>query len=149
MIIRRRKLKLNQIEKLVPIKSKFEKREKNRERKALKAANLEIAIEKELLSRLKEGVYPKEIYNLDQQQFEDALRQNEIEEEKEYEVDEMSDDEEEESEDERELVEADIDEIEDLEDLEEVENEDDQPQEKRAIEIEYENEYEVGQQENY
>lgn len=113
MIIRRRKQKLHQIEKLVPIKAKFEKREKNRERKALTAANLEISIEKELLNRLKEGVYSSvnnEIYNIDQKQFEDALKEYEVEDEKEYEEDEYSDMENEESEDEveREFVEADM-----------------------------------------
>ena len=68
------------MEKIEPIKRKFEKREKNREGKALKAAKLELSIEKELLNRLKEGVYPKEIYNLEQKEFEDAADQLEVEE---------------------------------------------------------------------
>lgn len=151
MIIRRRRLKLNQIEKLVPIKSKFERREKNRERKALKAANLEIAIEKELLNSLKQGVYPKEIYNIDQQQFEDALKQHEVEEEKEYEMDDMSDDMEgEESEDEREFVQEDMDDMSDIEDLDEQQPQDDGDNQgnKRGVEIEYENEYEMDQQQD-
>lgn len=121
MIIRRRRNRLNQIEKYEPIKTKFEKREKHREKRAERAANLELSIEKELLNRLKEGVYPKELqyYNVDQEEFEKALNQAEIEEEKEYEVDEdISDYDSEESEDEqeyeRELVEADIDELDDI-----------------------------------
>lgn len=64
MIIRRRRQKLNQIEKYEPIKTKFEKREKHREKRAERAANLELSIEKELLNRLKEGVY-----NLGKPQF--------------------------------------------------------------------------------
>ena len=79
MIIRRRRLKLNQIEKYEPIKTKFENREKHRERKAERAANLEISIEKELLNRLKEGVYPKEIYNINQEDFEKAIQEEEVE----------------------------------------------------------------------
>ncbi|CAI2377801.1 unnamed protein product [Moneuplotes crassus] len=82
MIIRRRRLRLNQMEQYEPIKTKFEKREKHREKKAERAANLEISIEKELLNRLKEGVYPKEIYNLDQEAFEKAIAEQEVEEEK-------------------------------------------------------------------
>jgi protein MAK16 len=149
MIIRRRRLKLNQIEKLVPIKTKFEKREKNRERKALKAANLEIAIEKELLNNLKQGVYPKEIYNLDHQNFEQALKEHEMEDEKEYEMDELSDVEEEESEDEREIVDENMDDIDDLEDFDEANPDGKEAPAKRAIEIEYENEYEMDQQNTY
>ena len=69
------------MEKYEPIKTKFERREKQRERKAERAANLEISIEKELLNRLKEGVYPKEIYNIDQKEFEKAVGEDEVEEE--------------------------------------------------------------------
>uniref|UniRef100_A0A7S3JH01 Protein MAK16 homolog n=1 Tax=Euplotes harpa TaxID=151035 RepID=A0A7S3JH01_9SPIT len=135
MIIRRRRQKLNQIEKYEPIKTKFEKREKHREKRAERAANLELSIEKELLNRLKEGVY-----NLDQKQFEQALNEVEIEDEKEYEVDEELSDEEEESEEEyeKELVEADIDELSDIEDYSEGEGEEEHPPAKqRMIEIEY------------
>jgi protein MAK16 len=123
MIIRRRRLKLNQMEKYEPIKTKFERREKQRERKAERAANLEISIEKELLNRLKEGVYPKEIYNIDQKEFEKAVGEEEVEEEKEYMVDEEIselDSEESEEELEREIVEADLDEVDDLEDVDEM-----------------------------
>lgn len=82
MIIRRRRLRLNQMEAYEPIKTKFEKREKHREKRAERAANLELAIEKELLHRY------KDIYNLDQKEFEKAVEEQEVEDEKEYEVDE-------------------------------------------------------------
>lgn len=138
MIVRRRRLKLNQIETYEPVKTKFEKREKHRERKAEKAANLELTIEKELLNRLKEGVYPKEIYNVNQKEFEKAIAEEEVEEEKEYEVDDVSDLEESEEEYEREIVEADMDEIDDLEDIDEAYSGDEGTDKKRMVEIEYE-----------
>lgn len=68
MIIRQRKLRISDMhtqEKLVTINKKYEKRETRREMGAEKAAQLERAIEKELLTRLKSGTfYPQEIYNL-------------------------------------------------------------------------------------
>ena len=73
MIIRQRKLRFSDMhtqEKLVTINKKYEKREATRERGAEKAAQLERAIEKELLQRLKSGTfYPQEIYNLNQKAF--------------------------------------------------------------------------------
>lgn len=58
------------------INKKYEKRETNREANALKAAQVERAIEKELLARLKmeTGIYYKDaeknpIYNFHQQSF--------------------------------------------------------------------------------
>ena len=89
MIIRKRKLKLsdNQTqETLVRINKKYEKREKNREASALKAAQVERAIEKELLSRLKVGTFYKDIYNLDQKDFNDQLDENEVDDQTQYEM---------------------------------------------------------------
>ena len=74
MIIRKRKMKIsdnNTQETLVRINKKYEKREANREAAALKAAQVERAIEKELLNRLKVGTFYKNIYNLDQKDFEE------------------------------------------------------------------------------
>jgi protein MAK16 len=76
MIIRQRKLKISDNhtqETLVRINKKYEKRETNREASALKAAQVERAIEKELLNRLKVGTFYKDIYNLDKKDFEDQL----------------------------------------------------------------------------
>jgi protein MAK16 len=93
MIIRQRKLRLSDShtqEKFVTINKKYEKREAARERGAEKAAQLERAIEKELLQRLKSGTfYPKEIYNLNQKEFNEALDEEAVEEEDqvEYEMD--------------------------------------------------------------
>ena len=75
MIIRKRKLKVSGMhtqEEMVTINKRYEKREKNREAKALVAAKLELAIEKELLTRLQQGTY-KGIYNLDQENFNQEL----------------------------------------------------------------------------
>ena len=80
MIIRMRRLKISAMhtqEENQTINKRYEKRETKREEKALIAAKLETAIEKELLNRLKKGTY-KDIYNLEQDQFEKALDQEEI-----------------------------------------------------------------------
>jgi protein MAK16 len=66
MLVRKRKLKISAMhtqEVMVPINRRYEKRETKREAKALIAAKLENAIEKELLNRLQAGTY-KDIYNL-------------------------------------------------------------------------------------
>ena len=58
---------------LVPVKKKIERIEIIREKKSLRAADIEGAIEQELLDRLKEGIYPKEIYNFNKNVFEKVL----------------------------------------------------------------------------
>ena len=79
MLIRMRKLKVSGMhtqEEMVGINKRYEKRETKREAKALIAAKLETAIEKELLTRLQKGTY-KDIYNLEQTEFEKALDEEE------------------------------------------------------------------------
>ena len=80
MLIRSRKLKVSGMhtqEEMESINKRYEKRETKREAKALIAAKLETAIEKELLSRLQKGTY-KDIYNLEQTEFEKALDEEEL-----------------------------------------------------------------------
>lgn len=81
MIIRKRKLKISGMhtqEEMITINKKYEKREKNRESRALIAAKLETAIEKELLSRLQKGTY-KGIYNLEENVFSKVVDEKEEE----------------------------------------------------------------------
>lgn len=68
------------------INKKYEKRETNREASALKAAQVERAIEKELLNRLKLGTFYKNIHNLDAKNFEDQLDKNEVNDQTEQEI---------------------------------------------------------------
>ncbi|CAD8161716.1 unnamed protein product [Paramecium octaurelia] len=93
MLIRIRKMRLKGFKELIPIKKKAERRDKIREQKALVAANLENAIEQELIDRLKNGVY-NEIMNYNTKAFEKVVGQNQVEDEEEREQQEQEEEEE-------------------------------------------------------
>lgn len=78
MRIRMRKLALKTREKIMTVPRKEIKRESRRESKAEQAALLDKSIEKELLERLKKGVYGEDIYNFPIEKYEVVLNQSEL-----------------------------------------------------------------------
>jgi protein MAK16 len=63
--------------KVFPIRGKVERRNKSREERALSGAQVQDRVKEELLTRLKDGVYG--IYNLEEEEFNEALNQYEQE----------------------------------------------------------------------
>jgi len=142
-IIRTRRLMLKKTgqRELVPIKKKYERREKKHEDKAFIAANIDRAIENELLERLKKGTYG-DTYTFPVTAIKDSMREESSDEE-EDDVDEEADkkdDTESEDEEEIEYVEdfqesegSDIEDINEMEHEEEEEKEVQRPAKKTAI----------------
>ncbi|OBA25719.1 Mak16 protein [Hanseniaspora valbyensis NRRL Y-1626] len=119
--ITERRLALREDERhYVGIAPKVKRREQNRERKALAAAKIEKAIEKELLDRLKSGAYGDKPLNVDEKIWKKVMNtmEDEMEEELDEENWEEEDDEDEDNQIEYVEDDGEEDELVDMEDLE-------------------------------
>ncbi|KAL7276810.1 Protein MAK16 [Rhizina undulata] len=110
-------------EKLVGVKPKLKRREETRERKALAAAKLEKAIEKELVDRLRSGAYGDKPLNVEENIWKKVLRGLERGGDAERDVDEDEEEEEQEWDEEEEEDEEGVGEVEYVSGDEELEEE--------------------------